>query len=138
MTQQQEADLLPDREPVQQLERRNAGPALPAADPAQVQLVAGQQAELLGVLLEEQVERAAARRKRAVLQDARRLDVHLLGALPQDAQHPDVAQVQPVALPAALARLAAQDVRQVPALQLSARDVADFRPADSALSEALA
>lgn len=183
VTQQQEADLPPDllldREPAQRLERRNAGPALPAADRAQVQPVAGQQAELLadlpGVLLEEPVAQAAARRQRAVLQDARLvpvsrarpeapdpgvldlealhrgvfpvahrcadvhpLDVHLQDALPQDARHLGAAQVQPVVPRAALARQAARDVRQVPALQLSARGVADYRPAASALSGALA
>jgi len=189
VTQQQEADLLPDREPAQRLERRNADPALPAADRAQVQPAAGQQAVLLavlpGVLLEEPVARVAARRPRAVLQDARLvpvsrahpeapdpealdpealdpealhrgvfpvahrcadvhprdvhlLDVHLLDALPQNARHLDAAQVQPVVPRAALARQAARDVRQVPALQLSARGVADFRPAASALSGALA
>lgn len=175
--------LLPDREPAQRLERRNAGPALPAADRAQVEPAAGQQAVLLavlpgvlpGVLLEEPVARVAARRQRAVLQDARLvpvsrahpevpdpgalhrgvfpvahrcadvhprdvhlLDVHLLDALPQDARHLDAAQVQPVVPRAALARQAARDVRQVPTLQLSARGVADFRPAASALSGALA
>lgn len=181
VTQPQGADLLPglllDQEPAQRLERRNADPALPAADRAQVQPAAGQQAVLLavllavlpgvlpGVLLEEPVARVAARRQRAVLQGARQvpvsrahpgalhrgvfpvahrcadvhpLDVHLLGALPQDARHLDAAQVQPVVPRAALARQAARDVRQVPALQLSARDVADFRPAASALSGALA
>ncbi len=198
VTQSQEADLLPglllDREPAQRLERRNADPALPAADRAQVQPAAGQQAVLLavlpGVLLEEQVERMAACRQRAVLQDARQvpvsrarpeapdpeaidpgaldlealhrgvfqvahrcadvhpldvhpLDVHLPGALPQDARHLDArhlgaAQVQTVVPRAALARQAARDVRQVPALQLSAPDVADYRPAASALSGALA
>lgn len=178
VTQQQEADLLPDlllvRESAQRLERRNADPALPAADRAQVQRVAGQQAVLLvelpRVLLEEPVAQVAACRQRAVLQDARQvpvsrarpeapdpgafhrgvfrvvrrcedvhpLDVHLPGALPQDAQHLGVAQVQPVVPHAALARQAARDVRQVPALLLSARDVADYRPAASALSEALA
>lgn len=175
--------LLPDREPAQRLERLNAGPALPAADRAQVQPAAGQQAVLLavlpgvlpGVLLEEPVARVAARRPRAVLQDARLVpvsrahpeapdpealdpealhrgvfpvahrcadvhprDVHLLDALPQDARHLDAAQVQPVVPRAALARQAARDVRQVPALQLSAPDVADYRPAASALSGGLA
>lgn len=43
-----------------------------------------------------------------------------------------------MALHAALARQAARDVRQVTALLLSARDVADSRPAASALSGALA
>ncbi len=165
--------LLPDREPAQRLERRNAGPALPAADRAQVEPAAGQQAVLLvvlpGVLLEEPVARVAARRQRVVLQDARLvpvsrahpeapdpealhrgvfpvahrcadvhlLDVHLLDALPQDARHLGAAQVQPVVPRAALAQQAARDVRQVPALQLSAPDVADYRPAASALSGAL-
>lgn len=79
VTQQQEADLLPDLESAQRLERRNAGPALPAADRAQVQRVAGQQAVLLvelpRVLLEEPMAQVAACRQRAVLQDAPQVPV---------------------------------------------------------------